>query len=111
MAQNRQSEIDMIERDLNRLTRAAMVLGDMGQQNVMLSDNLTVLDEGYRFSANIPQTDFSEKMLSLNENIETSISSLNSKVSGLVGELNTLLAQFKEEQAQWEAEQEELNKK
>ncbi len=108
MARDRREDMAKISRDLNRLTRAAMILGDMSMNNTKVTEDLTMLDTGYRFSANIPQDDFSVKMMELNENIQPSISSLNGHISEQVTFLNEEMAKCKAEQEEWEAEQKAL---
>ncbi|SDA60198.1 hypothetical protein SAMN02910275_01477 [Butyrivibrio sp. INlla18] len=106
MAQDRSADIAKINRDINRLARAAETLGKMAMNNMTLTDDLDTLNVDYSFSVKIPQPDFGAKMKALNEHIEPSIRSINDKIVQVLEELQELLAQYEEEQAAWEAEQE-----
>lgn len=106
MAQDRRADIAKINRDINRLARAAETLGKMAMNNMTLTDDLDTLNVDYSFSVKIPQPDFGTKMKALNEHIEPSIRSINDKIVQVLEELQELLAQYEEEQAAWEAEQE-----
>ena len=105
MAKNRSHEIEQIESDLGKLSRAAMIVEEMQRDNYKVSMDLSDLADALVYSVNIPQEDFKYKMLEINENIGPSLSSINAKISRCVDYLEHLLEQYKAEQEEWEEEQ------
>ena len=105
MARDRSGDIADVYHDLNLLGRAAMRLGPMSAENIMITTDLNELGSNYEASAKIPQEDFKTVMLSLNEQIGPSITTINSKISELVSWLNDYLQELLAEQARWEEEQ------
>ena len=53
MAQDRSADIAKINRDINRLARAAETLGKMAMNNMTLTDDLDTLNVDYSFSVKI----------------------------------------------------------
>lgn len=105
MAQDRRGDIAKIKRDLAKVSIAASKISNMLGENVKVSVDLTNLADAYIESAEIPQEDFKLKMEAINENIDTSLRSINAKLSAFVDFLSDLLEKYEEEQRQWEEEQ------
>lgn len=105
MAHNRSSEIKRIESDLGELSRASMLVGEMQNKNNKVNMDLSDLADAFIYAVNIPQEDFKLKMQAVNENIDPSLRSVDSKISRCVDYLEHLLEQYKEEQREWEEEQ------